>query len=279
MKIFVVGDLILDDTRIMRKPVRICPEAPVPILVEQERYTTFGGAGLVVDQLTELLGGYESIDSLLPERSRKERIFSDGHLVARVDHDYTDEQKWTTEQLDNIRLRILDSDAVVISDYSKGAISADLARYIMDRALDADKKIFVDAKRSWGQYQGAFAFFPNQDEKKLVQSYANYGAQNVIWKMGSEGCIVNNIPVKPTTNRKVVDVTGAGDIFMAAFVAYYMTGREEKWYNKDRFIRAAEFANAVAGLSVEHVGTHVVKRAELNGLTFSLRCGRLNYGE
>ena len=54
---------------------------------------------------------------------------------------------------------------------------------------------------------------------------------------------VTHIPVKPEVE---VDPTGAGDIFAAAFFIQYREGGD--------FIKAAQFANACASLSVRKVG-------------------------
>lgn len=67
--------------------------------------------------------------------------------------------------------------------------------------------------------------------------------------LGPEGCKVyhngrvTHIPVKPEIE---VDPTGAGDIFAAAFFIQYREGGD--------FIKAAQFANACASLSVRKVG-------------------------
>ena len=67
--------------------------------------------------------------------------------------------------------------------------------------------------------------------------------------LGPKGCKVyhkgriTHIPVKPEVE---VDPTGAGDIFAAAFFIRYREGGD--------FIKAAQFANACASLSVQKAG-------------------------
>ena len=75
------------------------------------------------------------------------------------------------------------------------------------------------------------------------------GAKLGVETLGPEGCRVYHdnevvhVPVQPEIE---VDPTGAGDIFAAAFfIRYHATGD---------FIRAAQFANACASLSVGKIG-------------------------
>lgn len=67
--------------------------------------------------------------------------------------------------------------------------------------------------------------------------------------LGPRGCLVyydgQTIPV-PVEPAEEVDPTGAGDIFAAAFFIQYHKTRD--------FIRAAQFANACASMSVRRVG-------------------------
>src|ERR1700753_3045399 len=85
-KVLVIGDLINDQARYCQA-TRLCPEAPVPVLVQQGKTAqTDGGAGLVVAQLSAIIG-----EDLVAKRfgslSVKERIFADGHLQCRLDRD------------------------------------------------------------------------------------------------------------------------------------------------------------------------------------------------
>ncbi len=76
------------------------------------------------------------------------------------------------------------------------------------------------------------------------------GVQNVIVKLGRDGCYVKPEGEKgffvgafPT---RVVDTTGAGDSFVAGFLA----GVLRNWHLK----KCATFANAVAALNIQQVG-------------------------
>jgi bifunctional ADP-heptose synthase (sugar kinase/adenylyltransferase) len=253
--ILVIGDLISDYTRICRA-TRLCPEAPVPVLVQDEEYTTRGGAGLVVEQMREFLG--DRVQSYFGSFSVKERIFADSHLVARIDSDRKEVTEWTKDLLKNIGRDILNSSAVVISDYDKGALTELGASYIVGYAIQKNIPVFVDSKKNWKWYEGAFAMFPNEQEGYGTAFPCRY----IIRKMGAKGCMIDGEMIPGDSSRKVVDVTGAGDIFLASFVSRYIAQVEDAGVIApiEGILRdCAKFANHVAGLSVEYVGTHVVK--------------------
>jgi sugar/nucleoside kinase (ribokinase family) len=75
------------------------------------------------------------------------------------------------------------------------------------------------------------------------------GDITVVLKMGAEGCFVKSRGKCFRTRAfkvRAVDTTGAGDNFVAGF----LTGVSNGW----ELEQCAEFANAVAGLSVQHLG-------------------------
>lgn len=251
MKILVVGDLVIDQYK-MCQATRICPEAPVPVLIQQKpTYETIGGAGLVYNQLLELTDG---IHAVYGSKSRKERIFADGRLICRLDYDSLEItanfEKRVHEILEESKPPIL-----IISDYGKGAFIEESAKRIMKKTHQLGIKVLVDAKHNWDFYDLAFAIFPNQHEKWNTE----VRAQHAIQKMGADGCMVDGVHV-PTLEVEARDTTGAGDVFLAAF-AYSLNNYGEGLENQ--LTMAAEYANLVAGLSVVHVGTHVVTKQEI----------------
>lgn len=103
------------------------------------------------------------------------------------------------------------------------------------------------------------AVLPNLTEAKMItrseelkessESILKMGAKTVVVKLGEEGCFIatgkgstkiHSFPVK------VVDTTGAGDAFNAAFIYGYL----KKWALED----AGIFANAVGALKVTKMG-------------------------
>ena len=257
-KCLVIGDLILD-SNLYGTATRLCPEGPVPVILPVgEKVVTRGGAGLVAAQLEELIG-QENVISHFGSKSRKERIFADGRLICRVDYDsleVSDSAAFHRAFLPDFKKVGL----VIVSDYGKGALCQDLATEILCSARSKKIPVFVDAKNSWEWYKGAFAAFPNQRERSL----ANCNFQHLIEKNGERGCFVDDIPILPWRRHAVRDVSGAGDIFLAAFVSYFIKIHPEETERREWLQAAAQYANKVAGLSVGYVGTHIVKKSEID---------------
>lgn len=252
-KVLVLGDQITDIYRHFTA-TRICPEAPVQVLTKtKEEYSTSGGAGLVVAQLVELFNDPSAVTFWSGSHSEKERIFADGQLLLRIDEDAINPvvPAWIFD------VDFKGYDAIVISDYDKGAFIEPTARYIILKTKELGIPVFVDAKKNWSWYRGAFAMFPNDRESSAgVNKYAKH----IIHKLGPEGCKVDGVHI-PTNPRAVRDCTGAGDCFLAAFVWKYL--QDLKFQDDWGLQECARFANKVAGVSVEKVGTYIVTKDDV----------------
>jgi D-glycero-beta-D-manno-heptose-7-phosphate kinase len=250
VKLLVIGDYI-SDSYTFGTATRLCPEAPVPVIVPEKMYDSDGGAGLVTAQLAELGA---DVQARYLSYSQKQRIFAGNHLVCRVDNDSIESpQDHLLIPVEHEDLNYFD--AFVISDYGKGGMSQELARQI----VDTRKPCFVDAKQHWSWYaKNNVTMFPNEHEN----CSSNYDSgciwcPQIVRKLGAKGAIMtvsDSVPFAvDATVSEVVDSTGAGDIFMAAFVY--------AWSIKLRPEDCLRFANALAGESCRHRGTFVVPRA------------------
>jgi sugar/nucleoside kinase (ribokinase family) len=95
--------------------------------------------------------------------------------------------------------------------------------------------------------------FMNEDEARMVAArpgeILSRGVRTVVLKLGPRGCIVytgSGEILCPTFTVPVKDTTGAGDSFVAGFLAARLRGASLE--------EAARFANAVGALSVQCVG-------------------------
>ena len=245
MKILVIGDHI-HDVYIFHTASRICPEAPVPVLVYEGEKMCDGGAGLVRNQLLVLIGG-KDVEYFAGSYSTKERIFADGHLVCRRDRDSHGAVDIRALERDVIKfLKKNKPDAIVASDYGKGTFTEGFANRLVQASKILDIPLFVDAKNHWSWYRGAFAFFPNEKEKL---GFKPTKKEHVIQKLGAKGSMVDGHLIAGY-RRDARDTTGAGDIYLAAFVVEYLQTKS--------LTMAALFGNFVAGASVEYVGTKVI---------------------
>jgi hypothetical protein len=151
----------------------------------------------------------------------------------------------------------LTADAFVVSDYGKGAMTRELAKQIRDTG----KWCFIDAKHHWEWYEGCVGWaFPNELEAEQLKCL-----DRCIVKLGARGCKMGALELLATVSE-VVDVTGAGDIFMASFVY--------AWSIQLPAEDCLRFANELAGESCRHRGTYVVPRGFAQSVLDRLRASR-----
>jgi D-glycero-beta-D-manno-heptose-7-phosphate kinase len=303
-RIIVLGDLMLDEF-IFGRVRRISPEAPVPV-VEVERQTlALGGAGNVVSNLVALgaspvpLGvvgsdsdaqrmrlAFEKLqvnsESLVIDETRpttlKTRIIAHNQQVVRADRE--NRKAITTEIEDRIiavfRRQLATTDAVIVSDYSKGLLSARLLAELLPLAMEQQITVCLDPKtRSFSSYQPVTVITPNhqeaseatgitiEDEQSLVaagqQILASIDCRAALITRGEEGMALftkdGAVTHIPTVAREVYDVTGAGDTVIATLALALTTGAS--------FAESAILANHAAGVVVGKLGTATVTRNEL----------------
>lgn len=85
--------------------------------------------------------------------------------------------------------------------------------------------------------------------EEIALEFMRYGVNTVVIKMGIEGCYIRTKDEEfkiPAFKVEAVDTTGAGDSFIAGFIAAYIKG----W----SLYECGRFANAVGALSVQQVG-------------------------
>lgn len=166
-------------------------------------------------------------------------------------------------------------DVVCIEDYNKGVCSATVCQAVIAEARKLGIPVLVDpaAIEDYGRYRGATAITPNRSEAELatgmampldatVEHNARLAARllgdvhldAVILTLDRHGSLLlekNGEPLHvPTVARKVYDVTGAGDMVLAALAAARA--------NHFAWDEAVAFANAAAGLEVEVFGAQPI---------------------
>ncbi len=257
MRVLVVGDQIFDHY-VFCHATRLCPEGPAPVLKIQSERTTQGGAALIAENLKSLIGK-DNVLTAYGSVSNKRRIFADRTLLCRIDQDrysVKDQDAFWKEVLGMSKL----CSVIVVGDYGKGAMSRNIATGLA--ALQ--KPLFVDAKSDPTLYTGCYALFPNENEHNNLKQ-ENF--RHIVRKLGPQGCSVDGELI-PTEPQQVYDVTGAGDVFMAAFVAKYLelqnTPPGPSNFGEMEMLRTcASYANIAAGISVRHLGTYIISPEEL----------------
>ena len=303
-RVACVGDLMLDRF-VYGRVERTSPEAPVPILRTDHEVDMPGGVGNVVRNLvslgaratllsvigddavgrriTGLVGREERVEPcLLVERGRlsteKTRFVAEGQQLLRADWETTEPIAPGSAKrlLGFAREAISGCDVVVLSDYAKGVLTADLVPRLIEAARHASRPVVVDPRGpDFGRYAGATVLTPNRTElgvaageflesgdaivdacRRLIARH-DVGAilvtrsRDGMTLVSAGGCVAH----LKAEAREVFDISGAGDTVVATLAAALGQGVD--------LIAAAQLANAAAGVAVGKAGTAAVSTADL----------------
>lgn len=300
-RVLIIGDLILD-RYIHGKVSRISPEAPVPVVDVVDESFLLGGAANVANNIIALGGtvsmaGIRGTDpaarvmmELLAEKgiategvvedkrptTMKTRVIAHNQQVVRFDREEKKrlEGRRLMSLLEYIREAVPSHDAVIISDYKKGVVSAALVKAVVRAAKQNQTFVAVDPKVGhFHFYKGVSLITPNlmeasqgsgveiRDEKSLIKAGTTLlnrlscgsvlitrseEGMSLFEREGQKAARVTHIP---TVAKKVFDVTGAGDTVIAAITLSHAAGAA--------LGDAAVIANHAAGIVVAEVGTAV----------------------
>jgi D-beta-D-heptose 7-phosphate kinase/D-beta-D-heptose 1-phosphate adenosyltransferase len=198
--------------------------------------------------------------------------------LIRIDHESC--RPLPPDQVDMVirsyKENLNQADIVCLQDYDKGMLSRPVCSEIIQCARQADKGVIVDPAlgTDYAKYNGALMVAPNRKEasvavgfeiktphhaarsaKKLMRMFA-LGA--VVITLDKDGAYLKTRDAEkfiPTKTRNVYDVTGAGDIVLAALAMTLARGRD--------FEAAVQLANIAGGIEVEKFGTAAVTVDEI----------------
>jgi D-beta-D-heptose 7-phosphate kinase/D-beta-D-heptose 1-phosphate adenosyltransferase len=299
-KLLVVGDVMLDKY-IWGEVGRISPEAPVPIVLATHETHQPGGAANVAMNLAHLgaqtrvigfTGGDENERLLAESLSSngisphfilsdgfptitKQRILGGRQQMLRVDS----ERRGARSQADYDRLvqtvlaQLPTSDAVVLSDYAKGALTPEVCQSVIQTARKLGIPVLVDPKNAdFTRYRGATAICPNlgelsvathldSDDLEVLLATADsmlrtFDLDFLAVTLSEKGIALlqpSERFVVPALARQVFDVSGAGDIAVLALCLASRLKPET----------AVQLANVAAGIVVGKVGTVPAEKHEL----------------
>ena len=306
--VLVLGDVMLD--RFIYGAVdRISPEAPVPVIAVEKETAMLGGAGNVARNVAALgakavligLVGQDDAGAALrgmidaepgleaelvvdPARrtTEKVRYISGSHQMLRVDREDRGAGDAAT-LLAAFTAHLASADVVVLSDYAKGVLTADVVRGAIDAARAAGKPVIVDPKsRDFARYDGATLIKPNRKEaaeatgitENSDEASEDAGAAILAMAPGLDAALITRggagmtLSVRgqpplhlPATAIEVFDVSGAGDTVAATLALSVAAGAG--------LADAAHLANLAGGLVVAKLGTDVVTAAELTARAVS----------
>jgi D-beta-D-heptose 7-phosphate kinase/D-beta-D-heptose 1-phosphate adenosyltransferase len=308
IRVLVIGDLMLD-RYIWGQVERISPEAPVPVVRVTRESLHAGGAGNVVANIRALGGQVVACGTVgkdqearyllreftsvgastegviaspsIPTISKTRIIAYSQHQsqqLARLDREQSTEVEPRVRGRIHafVRQHLTDCDVVIVSDYGKGLIDAELLDFL---AVQREQKRFVyviDPKqRNFSYYRRASLVKPNKEEAALAAGLEIHDeagldqaggrlldlwqSEAVLVSRGSAGMSLfkrqGSTQHFPTTAREVFDVTGAGDTVVATCALALSAGAT--------FEEATILANHAAGIVVGKVGTATVSLDEL----------------
>lgn len=296
--VLVFGDVMLDVFE-HGEVSRVSPEAPVVILKNPRTKKALGGAantaanaralgvavyllGLIGDddagqdciELTRESG----IDAILVTTPAhpttvKRRFLAGNHQIMRLDVEAASSpQSVLDELMTAASARIVDSGAVVISDYDKGTVSDLVAANLVASARYRGVPVVVDSKRlDVNCFAGCSVIAPNHheaqritgfaDPRRSAEAIAKVTGSAVLITLGADGMLLferSTFTEIPSDAVEVSDVTGAGDTVTAALAVALAEGAS--------LIEAAKWANAAAAHAVAHPGTYAVRRSDVRPL-------------
>jgi D-beta-D-heptose 7-phosphate kinase/D-beta-D-heptose 1-phosphate adenosyltransferase len=284
---------------------RISPEAPVPVLLVRQRRVSLGGAGNVArniatlggqavllglvgrdhagEELQALVGeGSHIVDTLIKSDARpttcKTRYVAGHQQIMRVDEESTHpiegaEEKALIAALDEA---IGSVDAIVLSDYGKGALSRKILSATMSRARTRRIPVFIDPKHDdFRRYRGATCITPNLAELAravkmpvgtdaevvgaATRALHDAQAEAILATRSEKGMMLvaasGEVYVESARAREVFDVSGAGDTVIAVLALAHASGQS--------LSDAMRLANTAAGIVVGKLGTAAVELDEL----------------
>lgn len=305
-RVLVVGDVMVD-RYLIGDVERISPEAPVPILRQAREYMRPGGAANVAMNLAGLgvqtaLCGFVGDDSdgrvlraLIREAGvddgpllsggrptiTKTRVVSRTQQLLRVDveslqaapaHEHAALQQRAVTACEQ-------ADAVVLSDYAKGALPESLCSAVIAACRAKGIPVLVDPKvRDLSRYAGATTICPNLHELSVATGVPVHDVDGLLAAahtlllqlhldfltvtMSERGIrVLRNDGAdlySPAKAREVFDVSGAGDTVIATLAASLAAGLQ--------IATAVELANQAAGIVVGKLGTVPVSAVEIVNL-------------
>lgn len=302
-RVLVIGDIILDEylTGDVR---RISPEAPIPVFELRNESVTPGAAAYVASlvnhlggrvQLCGVVGEDENgarlrgllrargigTEGLVADPSRpttiKTRVISQNQQMIRIDRERLQgiPPDLSRRLAAFVEAETPGADAIVVSDYDKGAFSPPLIRSIIRAARRARRVVAVNPKPplalrfrdatfvSMNHFEASACLGrPLPDEKALarggLQLRKKLRAKAVLVTRREQGMALFSgagASFIPTRAKEVFDGTGAGDTVISVVGLALAAG--------GRLADCVHLANIAAGIEVGKLGCALVSPEEI----------------
>ena len=311
-RVLVVGDVLADEY-IEAETARVSREAPVLILRRTGSRVIPGGAGNAILNVQALGGapipvGVLGADDMgaavagsfaergidasslvqAPSRRtvRKTRVMAGGahgqkQQVLRIDDDSAQKLSPDIERRiqDELRTRLRDAHALILSDYGYGTLSHGVREAAIEGARAHGIPVCADSRYDLIHFRGVTYATPNESEaieatralhdppnglrETAERLRRELAARFVIVTCGQDGMVVaeeggrfHEIPIWGTA--EAADVTGAGDTVAAATLLAVLAGADPR--------EAASFATIAAAIVVQKHGAATASPEEIERL-------------
>lgn len=294
----VIGDAMVDEY-LCGDVTRVSPEAPVLVVEPRSVEHRLGGAANTAANI-QALGGSAALVSVVGGDSAAQilagclsQLGVASELVVDADRPTTQKTRVVAQQQQIVRIdrearhpisaAIVDdlcgridrlvpkAQVLVLSDYAKGVVTPEVARYTIELARQIKIPVVVDPKRrDLSVYAGATVLTPNLHELavaapgKVLHAAVEHllpgleGAAILVTR-GADGMTLFRGDGDPihvaAAAREVFDVTGAGDTVVAVLALALAADVALE--------QAVEIANLAAALAVGKRGTATISAAEL----------------
>ena len=240
-KVLVVGDSCRD-IFVYCDSDRLCPDVPVPILNIVDQIENPGMAKNVQRNIISLGVFCDIVTNKGWYNYTKTRYVhkKSNHTFFRVD-----------SPNNMCKFKFNDNgvkyDAIVVSDYNKGFLDESDISDI----CKCGSKVFLDTKKPLGDWcKDAFVVKINNHEYSRSPScFTKSLSDKLVVTHGCDGCTFQGKSF-PVEKVPVMDVSGAGDTFMAGLVVGFL--------QSGNLIDAIPFANSCASAVVRHAGVNAV---------------------
>lgn len=227
----VIGEQCLDQF-VYGSCDRLCPEAPVPVFVPLETKTSEGMAANVFSNLHSLLNR-NTVSNIMFRQFCQLGIIKtryvdkkSNHIFLRVDVGDKDVNRLSFD--DEFCHSIKHSDIILISDYNKGFLTESDILKISELKKES-AKIFLDTKKilSIDLIESVDFIKMNSIEyqNNLIKfgNYLENHKNKIVVTLGGDGAMYNDVKY-PVETMQTIDVSGAGDTFLASLGYYYGIG-------------------------------------------------------
>ena len=223
----------------------------------------------------------------------KVRYYVDSHYFMRDDIEAQKQNNQSEFNLQYINQILNNNDLIIVSDYQKGFINTNSLQNIISKCSEKKVPLFIDTKNKKSHaIKNAFCLKINRSEfdtlfevdqyisedniedlKELIDIKRKKAKiQNLVVTVGSKGSILANekgIFHAPASLVEVIDLTGAGDAFLAALVYSFTNKFKDK--NKlecdDLNLQDITLGNKAAETVVCRKGTVPISKDFINRIT------------